>query len=101
MPQPAFAFVTDVQCTCGYPVRSFERPELPIVYDERTSSKHAAFEDMVLAQGLGDADRQVPRDEKGDPEGRAKNRKRKEDGGMALVPKTARAHQGLSNAGAR
>ncbi len=30
------------------------------------SSEHAAFEEMVLAQGLGDADRQAPRDEKGD-----------------------------------
>ena len=25
-----------------------------------------AFDEMVLAQGLGDADRQAPRDEKGD-----------------------------------
>ncbi len=32
----------------------------------RSSSEHAAFEEMVLAQGLGDADRQAPRDEKGD-----------------------------------
>jgi hypothetical protein len=30
------------------------------------SSKHAAFEEMVLAKGLGDADCQAPRDEKGD-----------------------------------
>ena len=27
---------------------------------------HDAFEEMVLAQGLGDADRQAPRDEEGD-----------------------------------
>ena len=32
----------------------------------RSSSEHDAFEEMVLAQGLGDADRQAPRDEKGD-----------------------------------
>ena len=32
----------------------------------RGSSEHAAFEEMVLAQGLGDADRQAPWDEKGD-----------------------------------
>ena len=32
----------------------------------RSSAEHAAFEEMVLAQGLGDADRQAPRDEKGD-----------------------------------
>ena len=32
----------------------------------RGGSEHAAFEEMVLAQGLGDADRQAPRDEKGD-----------------------------------
>ena len=32
----------------------------------RSSSEHVAFEEMVLAQGLGDADRQAPRDEKGD-----------------------------------
>ena len=32
----------------------------------RSSSEHAAVEEMVLAQGLGDADRQAPRDEKGD-----------------------------------
>ena len=32
----------------------------------RSSSEHAAFEEMVLAQGLGDADRQAPRDEEGD-----------------------------------
>ena len=30
------------------------------------AQSHAAFEEMVLAQGLGDADRQAPRDEKGD-----------------------------------
>ena len=32
----------------------------------RSSTEHAAFEEMVLAQGLGHADRQAPRDEKGD-----------------------------------
>jgi transposase len=32
----------------------------------RSSSEHAAFEEMVVAQGLGDVDRQAPRDEKGD-----------------------------------
>ena len=32
----------------------------------RGSSEHAAFEEMVLAQSLGDADRQAPWDEKGD-----------------------------------
>ena len=32
----------------------------------RGSSEHAAFEEMVLAQGLGDAGRQAPWDEKGD-----------------------------------
>ena len=32
----------------------------------RSSSGHDAFEEMVLAQGLGDADRQAPRNEKGD-----------------------------------
>ena len=32
----------------------------------RGSSEHAVVEEMVLAQGLGDADRQAPRDEKGD-----------------------------------
>src|SRR5438874_11822419 len=31
----------------------------------RSSPEHAAFEEMVLAQGLGDADRQATRDEKG------------------------------------
>src|SRR6187455_3728365 len=31
----------------------------------RSSSGHDAFEKMVMAQGLGDADRQAPRDEKG------------------------------------
>ena len=30
----------------------------------RSGSEHAAFEEMVLAQGLGDADRQAPRDKK-------------------------------------
>src|ERR1700726_4929611 len=30
----------------------------------RSGTKRAAFEEMVLAQGLGDADRQAPRDEK-------------------------------------
>ena len=30
------------------------------------AQKHAAVEEMVLAQSLGDADRQAPRDEKGD-----------------------------------
>ena len=29
-------------------------------------SEHATFEEMVMAQGLGDADRQAPRDEEGD-----------------------------------
>ena len=32
----------------------------------RSSSEHAAVEEMVLAQSLGDADRQAPRDEEGD-----------------------------------
>jgi len=32
----------------------------------RSGTKHAAFEEMVLAQGLGDADRQAPRDKEGD-----------------------------------
>jgi transposase len=32
----------------------------------RSGSEHVAFKEMVLAQGLGDADRQAPRDEKGD-----------------------------------
>ena len=32
----------------------------------RSGSEHDAFEEMVLAQGLGDADRQAPRDEEGD-----------------------------------
>ena len=32
----------------------------------RGSSEHAAFEEMVLAQGLGNADRQAPQIEKGD-----------------------------------
>src|SRR5262249_31420828 len=32
----------------------------------RSSSEHAAVEEMVLAQSLGDADRQAARDEKGD-----------------------------------
>ena len=33
----------------------------------RSSPEHAgAFEEMVVAQGLGDADRQAPREEKGD-----------------------------------
>ena len=32
----------------------------------RSSSEHAAVEEMVLAQGLGDADRQAPWDEEGD-----------------------------------
>ena len=32
----------------------------------RSSAEHAAFEEMVLAQGLGHADRQAPRDEEGD-----------------------------------
>src|SRR5437763_5282946 len=31
-----------------------------------SSPGHAAFQEMVLAQSLGDADRQAPRDEKGD-----------------------------------
>ncbi len=30
------------------------------------AQSHVAFEEMVLAQGLGDADRQAPRDEEGD-----------------------------------
>jgi len=29
-------------------------------------TEHAAFEEVVLAQSLGDADRQAPWDEKGD-----------------------------------
>jgi transposase len=32
----------------------------------RSSPGHDAFQEMVLAQGLGNADRQAPRDEKGD-----------------------------------
>ena len=32
----------------------------------RSSSGHDAFQEMVLAESLGDADRQAPRDEKGD-----------------------------------
>jgi transposase len=32
----------------------------------RSRSEHVAFEEMVLAQGVGDADRQAPRDEEGD-----------------------------------
>jgi transposase len=32
----------------------------------RSSSGHDAFQEMVLAQGLGNADRQTPRDEEGD-----------------------------------
>ena len=32
----------------------------------RSSSGHDAFQEMVMAQGLGDADRQALRDEKGD-----------------------------------
>src|SRR6267154_885341 len=32
----------------------------------RSSAEHAAFKEMVMAQGLGHADRQAPRDEKGD-----------------------------------
>src|SRR5712675_947594 len=31
----------------------------------RSSAEHAAFEEMVMAQGLGHADRQAPRDEEG------------------------------------
>jgi hypothetical protein len=31
-----------------------------------STGTHAAFEEMVLAKGLGDADCQAPRDEKGD-----------------------------------
>jgi hypothetical protein len=31
-----------------------------------STAEHAAFEEMVLAQGLGHADRQAPRDEEGD-----------------------------------
>jgi hypothetical protein len=29
----------------------------------RSGSGHVAFEEMVVAQGVGDADRQAPRDE--------------------------------------
>jgi hypothetical protein len=36
-----------------------------VLWDLRSSTEHAAFEEMVLAQGLGHADRQTPRDEKG------------------------------------
>jgi transposase len=43
-------------------------PDFKTIADFR-SSEHAAFEEMVLAQGLGDADRQAPRDEKGDRTG--------------------------------
>src|SRR5659263_674948 len=32
----------------------------------RSGPEHPAFKEMVLAQGLGDADRQAPREEKGD-----------------------------------
>ena len=32
----------------------------------RGSAEHAAFKEMVMAQGVGHADRQAPRDEKGD-----------------------------------
>ena len=32
----------------------------------RSSAEHDALEKMVMAQGLGHADRQAPRDEKGD-----------------------------------
>jgi hypothetical protein len=34
-----------------------------MLYD---SAEHAAFEEMVMAEGLAHADRQAPRDEKGD-----------------------------------
>ena len=37
----------------------------------RSSSGHDAFQEMVVAKGLGDADRQAPRDEKGDRSPRA------------------------------
>ena len=43
MPKPTFASVTDVQCTCGYLQRSSERPELPIVFDERTNEFHVVW----------------------------------------------------------
>ena len=32
----------------------------------RSRSEHVAFEEIVLAQGVGDADRQAPRNEEGD-----------------------------------
>jgi transposase len=35
-----------------------------IALAERSCAEHAALEEMVLAQGLGHADRQAPRDEK-------------------------------------
>ena len=40
--------------------------EMMRVMHLRSRSEHAVFEEMVLAQGLGDADRQTPRGEKGD-----------------------------------
>ena len=40
-------------------------PDFKTIADFR-SSEHAAFEEMVLAQGLSDADRQAPRHKKGD-----------------------------------
>jgi hypothetical protein len=36
----------------------------------RSRSEHVAFEEMVLAQGVGDANRQAPRDEEGDRGGK-------------------------------
>jgi hypothetical protein len=37
----------------------------------RSSAEHDAFKKMVLAQGVGHADRQAPRDEEGDRGARA------------------------------
>jgi hypothetical protein len=51
-------------------ILSYDGPLIPKLRNAghalRSSSEHAAFEEMVMAQGLGDADRQAPRNEEGD-----------------------------------
>jgi hypothetical protein len=46
--------------------RQYPDANLTLRVGVRSSPEHAAIKEMVLAQGLGDADRQAPRDEKGD-----------------------------------
>ena len=47
-----------------FQVHRVDAPGQMVIRRLRSSSGHDAFQEMVMAQGLGDEDRQAPRDEK-------------------------------------